>query len=175
MKTLGHRLDSPLTPKMPSKLAIIQLRLENIVTCLNGAVTTVELVSKNLKTPFLEPIVNTVCSLLNAAQVIICDPDITVVTEWSQTIKQNKEECVEMLEKIHQVLYAIIRVHMTSNTGGELTPKMLDNLGQFTEYVYDMTQPLVLITAVGHSTRSTPLWKLSRKKRDSRHFSARVT
>jgi hypothetical protein len=66
---------------MPSKSAIIQIRLENIVASLNGAVTTVELVSKNLKTPFLEPIVNTVCSLLTAAQVIIHEPTKVVITE----------------------------------------------------------------------------------------------
>jgi hypothetical protein len=66
---------------MPPKSAISQIRLENIVTCLKGAVTTVELVSKNLKTPFLEPIVNTVSSLLLIAQVIICDPNSAVVTE----------------------------------------------------------------------------------------------
>ncbi|KAJ7434558.1 hypothetical protein FB451DRAFT_1109905 [Mycena latifolia] len=105
---------------MPLKSAIAQIHLENIITCLNGAVTTVELVSKNLNTPFLEPIVNTVCSLLTAAQ----------------TIKKNKEECVEMLEKIHQLLYAIIQVHLTSNTVGELTPKMLDNLGQFAQTLH---------------------------------------
>jgi hypothetical protein len=38
-----------------------------------------------------------------------------------------------MLEQIHQLLYAIIQVHMTSNTGNELTPKMLKHLGHFTE------------------------------------------
>jgi hypothetical protein len=38
-----------------------------------------------------------------------------------------------MLEKVHQLLYAIIQLHLTSNTGGELTPKMLNHLGQFTE------------------------------------------
>jgi hypothetical protein len=66
------QLGSRLIAKMPSKSAITQIRLENIITCLNAAVTTVELVSKGLKTPFLEPIVNTVCSLLTAAQVGAC-------------------------------------------------------------------------------------------------------
>ena len=55
------------------------------------------------------------------------------MTQYSQAIKKNKDECVEMLEQIHQLLYAIIQVHITSNTGGELTPKMLDNLAQFAE------------------------------------------
>jgi hypothetical protein len=40
---------------------------------------------------------------------------------------------MKMLEQIHQLLYAIIHVHATSSTGGELTPKMLNNLGQFAE------------------------------------------
>ncbi|KAJ6521624.1 hypothetical protein DFH09DRAFT_1097611 [Mycena vulgaris] len=53
---------------MSSKSAIDQIRFKNIVACLNTAVTTVELVSKGLKTPFLESIVTTVCSLLTAAQ-----------------------------------------------------------------------------------------------------------
>jgi hypothetical protein len=48
-------------------------------------------------------------------------------------VKRNKEVCVKMLEQIHQLLYAIIHVHITSNAGGKFTPKMLDNLGQFTE------------------------------------------
>jgi hypothetical protein len=61
---------------MPTKPTITQIRLENILTGLNTAVTTVERVSKGLKTPFLEPIVNTVCSLLVAAQVLLSHPDL---------------------------------------------------------------------------------------------------
>jgi hypothetical protein len=63
---------------MPSKSAITQIRLENIITCLNAAVTTVKLVFKGLKTPFLEPIVNTVCSLLTAAQVSVIVTQISL-------------------------------------------------------------------------------------------------
>jgi hypothetical protein len=66
---------------MPPKSSITQLRLENITTCLSAAVTTVELVSKGLRTPFLEPIVKTVSSLLATVQVIICDTEIMVVTD----------------------------------------------------------------------------------------------
>jgi hypothetical protein len=74
---------------MPFKSTITQNRLENIIICLNGAVTTVELVSKHLKTPFLEPIVNTICSLLTAAQVIRSDPDLTVT---DQLLTDDQEE-----------------------------------------------------------------------------------
>jgi hypothetical protein len=55
------------------------------------------------------------------------------LTNTGQKIKKNKDVCTGMLEQIHKLLYAIIQVHITSNTGGELTPKMLDNLGQFAE------------------------------------------
>jgi hypothetical protein len=55
---------------MPTQSSIAQIRLDNIQTCLNAAVTTVEVVLKGLKTPFLEPIVNTMRSLLGAVQVV---------------------------------------------------------------------------------------------------------
>jgi hypothetical protein len=55
---------------MPTQSSTARIRLDNIQTCLNTAVTTVELISKGLKTPFLEPIVNTMRSLLGAVQVL---------------------------------------------------------------------------------------------------------
>jgi hypothetical protein len=51
IKALRARVYSPSDSEMPSKSVITQIRLENIIACLNGAVTTVELVSKGLKTP----------------------------------------------------------------------------------------------------------------------------
>jgi hypothetical protein len=120
---------------MPTQSTLTQIRLENIKTCLDAAVTTVEVVSHGLKTPFLESIVNTVRSLLGAIQVVESLGHLAglELTNTHQTIKKNKDVCVEMLEQIHQLLYAIIQVYITSNTEGELTPKMLDNLGQFAE------------------------------------------
>ncbi|KAJ7465512.1 hypothetical protein FB451DRAFT_1486947 [Mycena latifolia] len=105
---------------MPTLSAITQIRLDNIIICLNAAVSTVEVVSTGLETPFLKPIVTTMWSLLSVVQ----------------TIKNNKDVCLKMLEQIYQLLHAIIRVHMTSNTGGELTPKMLNNLGHFAETLH---------------------------------------
>ncbi|KAJ6493488.1 hypothetical protein DFH09DRAFT_1104483 [Mycena vulgaris] len=105
---------------MPPQSTVTQIRLDNIVVCLNAAVAAVEVISKGLETPFLGPIVTTMHSLVIAIQ----------------TVKKNKEVCVKMLEQIHQLLYAIIQVHITSNTAGELTPKMLHNLGQFAETLH---------------------------------------
>ncbi|KAJ6549254.1 hypothetical protein DFH09DRAFT_1039450 [Mycena vulgaris] len=105
---------------MPTPSTLTRIRLDNIIICLNAAVTTVEVVSRELNTPFLGPIVTTMWSLLAVVQ----------------TIKKNKDVCVKMLEQIHQLLYAIIQIHMPSNTGGELTPKMLNNLGHFAETLH---------------------------------------
>ncbi|KAJ7453407.1 hypothetical protein FB451DRAFT_1281166 [Mycena latifolia] len=54
------------------------------------------------------------------------------------SIKRNRDDCTQMLEQIHELLYAIIRFHVTSgaDAGGELSPKMLDNLGAFTETLH---------------------------------------
>jgi hypothetical protein len=119
--------------KMHTQTALPQIRLDNIKTCLNAAMTTLDVVSKNLKTPFLEPIVNTTRSLLSVVEVISWSSGSWEMTNSTQRIKKNKDVCAEMLEQIHKLLYAIIHVHLTSNTGGKLTPKMLDNLGQFTQ------------------------------------------
>jgi hypothetical protein len=124
----------PIITRMPAHSSITQIRLDNIKTCLNDAVTTVDVLSKNLKTPFLEPIVNTMWSILGTVQVIVLGHlGAMELTNTHQKIKRNKEVCAEMLGQIHKLLYAIIQVHIASNTGGELTPKMLDNLGQFAE------------------------------------------
>jgi hypothetical protein len=119
---------------MPIQSSITQIRLDNIRTCLNTAVTTLDLVSTNLKTPFLESIVNTMWSLLRAVEVIAYCLCSCSFTNSPQTVKKNKDVCAELLEQIHKLLYAIIQLHMTSNTGGELSPTMLNNLGNFTEY-----------------------------------------
>ncbi|KAJ6481615.1 hypothetical protein DFH09DRAFT_1292368 [Mycena vulgaris] len=41
-----------------------------------------------------------------------------------------------MLEQIHELLYAILRLHVNSDTGGELSPSMLKNVKNFTDILY---------------------------------------
>ncbi|KAJ6490549.1 hypothetical protein DFH09DRAFT_1377297, partial [Mycena vulgaris] len=53
-----------------------------------------------------------------------------------QTVKRNKDDCIMMLEQTHELLYAIIHLHVTSDTGGELSPNMLNHLGKFTETLH---------------------------------------
>jgi hypothetical protein len=48
-------------------------------------------------------------------------------------VKRNKNECAQLLENIHPVLYAIISLHLKSETVESLAPAMLDNIGRFME------------------------------------------
>jgi hypothetical protein len=57
------------------------------------------------------------------------------LTRLLKTIKTNREDCTQMLEQVHGLLYGIIRLYMASETGAELSPNMLENLGKFTQCV----------------------------------------
>ncbi|KAJ6572539.1 hypothetical protein DFH09DRAFT_1277443 [Mycena vulgaris] len=105
---------------MPLQPTTAQTRFENILTSLTAAMATFDEVSHSVETPFLRPISSTIQSLL------------TVV----QTVKKNRDDCAQMLEQIHGLIYAIIRLHITSDTGSELPPDMLYNLGKFTETLH---------------------------------------
>jgi hypothetical protein len=50
-------------------------------------------------------------------------------------VKQNKNECSQLMEQTYELLNAILIVHIKSDTGGDLLPSVLTHIGQFTEYV----------------------------------------
>ncbi|KAJ6579145.1 hypothetical protein DFH09DRAFT_1077440 [Mycena vulgaris] len=105
---------------MPIQPTAAQIRLDNILTALSAAVATFEVVAASLKAPFLEPISNIMRSLLAIVQAV----------------KKNNDDFTRMLEQIHELLYEIIRLHMAPDTGGELSPEMLNHLGKFTETLH---------------------------------------
>ncbi|KAJ7827297.1 hypothetical protein B0H13DRAFT_1917729 [Mycena leptocephala] len=113
LQPLVHHQDAPhLTPT--------QIRLNNIVTCLTVTADTVQILASSLKTPFLAALYNTVQSLLRNVQ----------------TIKQNKDNCTELLEQTYELLNAVLMVHVKSDTGGELPPSVLHHIGKFTETLH---------------------------------------
>ncbi|KAJ7457771.1 hypothetical protein FB451DRAFT_1372421 [Mycena latifolia] len=93
---------------MPLQPDAAQIHFNHISTALSAGVTTWHMMCESLKAPFLEPISNIMASLLTSVQ----------------TVKRNQDDCARMLEQIHQLLYAIIHVHLKSDTGGELPPDM---------------------------------------------------
>ncbi|KAJ7023664.1 hypothetical protein C8F04DRAFT_1271234 [Mycena alexandri] len=105
---------------MPPKVAAPQIRLQNATACLTATAAPLEILANTLKAPFLEAMSNTTQSLL----------------ECIQTVKQNKNDCTQLIEQTHQLLHAIIVVHIKSDTGGELPPNMLNQIGKFTETLH---------------------------------------
>ncbi|KAJ6514109.1 hypothetical protein DFH09DRAFT_1288194 [Mycena vulgaris] len=105
---------------MPPRPIATEIRLNNIVKCFTIAVDTLEVLANSFKTPLLEPISNTAKSLLTAVQ----------------TVKQNQNDCAQLLEQTYGLLYAIVSLHMTPGTGPDLSPSMLNHLGKFTDTLH---------------------------------------
>ncbi|KAJ6573191.1 hypothetical protein DFH09DRAFT_1312440 [Mycena vulgaris] len=102
---------------MPRQPTVAQVRFNNIITCLSAAVNTLDIISKTLETPFLPAIASTMNSLLLSVQ----------------SVKKHRDDCTRMMEQIHELLYAVIRLHINPDTSGELPPSMLKSLAMFTE------------------------------------------
>ncbi|KAJ7616215.1 P-loop containing nucleoside triphosphate hydrolase protein [Mycena polygramma] len=105
---------------MPFPLSDNQTRLKNISTCLLAASRTLHMLSTCLKDPVLVAIANTTESLLQCAQAI----------------KQNKNNCSQLLEQTHELLDTIIVLYIKSDSGGNFTPSVLKHLGKFTETLH---------------------------------------
>ncbi|KAF7359663.1 hypothetical protein MVEN_00690400 [Mycena venus] len=105
---------------MPTPPYDIQMRLSNIMTCLTVTGDTLRILAASLKGPFLEMLSVTTQSLLKNIE----------------TVKQNKNNCVVLMEQTYELLNAIIILHIKSETGGELPPITLKHIGNFTETLH---------------------------------------
>ncbi|KAF7369389.1 hypothetical protein MVEN_00267800 [Mycena venus] len=99
---------------------ISQARLDTIITSLTAAVTIVERLSNGVHTPFLQPISNTIRSLLSSVQ----------------TVKRNKNDCAQMMEKIHDLTYGIISLHINPETKTDLSPHILNQIVEFAKTLH---------------------------------------
>ncbi|KAJ7187289.1 P-loop containing nucleoside triphosphate hydrolase protein, partial [Mycena filopes] len=94
-----------------------ETRLNNISKSLSVTTHTLELLVETLKFSALEAISNTTQSL---AKLVL-------------TIKQNKEDCAELMEHTSQLLAAVVDVYLKSDNGGEdLAPSVLNQIGNLT-------------------------------------------
>ncbi|KAJ7146593.1 hypothetical protein C8R44DRAFT_864339 [Mycena epipterygia] len=105
---------------MSPKTIVTERRLYEIVAGLTPILSLLNEWSDAFGTPFIPAISNTTLSL------------ITLV----QNVKKNKEECIQLMENVHQVLYAIVNLHIQSGTGSSLPPATLYNLGKLTETLH---------------------------------------
>ncbi|KAJ7035317.1 P-loop containing nucleoside triphosphate hydrolase protein, partial [Mycena alexandri] len=105
---------------MPRQLTTPEIRLNNIATCVTITANTLAALVDTLKISALEAILNTTQSLMKMVE----------------TIKQDKNDCAELMEYIHQLLNAIMGVYIESDTGAELPPSVLNQVAKFTETLH---------------------------------------
>ncbi|KAJ7018205.1 hypothetical protein C8F04DRAFT_1329177 [Mycena alexandri] len=105
---------------MPRQPTITEVRLNDLSKCLAITTNTFDVLVHTLKISGLEAISNTTQSLLGLVQ----------------TVKQNKDECTELMEYTHELLKAIIGVYIKSDTGPELPPSMLNEIAKFMETLH---------------------------------------
>ncbi|KAF7344021.1 hypothetical protein MVEN_01691500 [Mycena venus] len=105
---------------MPQSHILPDIRVENVTNSLRFAAVLLGDMHDGFGTPFLQAILNTTLSLITAVQ----------------NVKRNKDQCIRLLENIHQLIYAIADLHVSSDTIGELTPTALNHIGQLTETLH---------------------------------------
>ncbi|KAJ7620698.1 hypothetical protein DFH06DRAFT_63574 [Mycena polygramma] len=101
---------------MPPRLSVTQIRLNNIKNCLAATADSFEALASGLKEPFLEGISYTTKTLLKNVE--------------------NKDECVQLLEQTHELLNAVLVTYIKSDTGVDLAPDVLDQIGKFTQTLH---------------------------------------
>ncbi|KAJ6467308.1 hypothetical protein C8R45DRAFT_1079279 [Mycena sanguinolenta] len=100
---------------MPRQPTATESRLENIADCLVPTLESLNELNDAFAPPFVQPISDTVASLLKCVK----------------NVKQNKNECAQLLENIYQVICAIINLHIKSEVAGALSPVMTEHVGKF--------------------------------------------
>ncbi|KAJ7488021.1 hypothetical protein FB451DRAFT_1529027 [Mycena latifolia] len=106
---------------MPRKPAIIDIQLNSIAACLTPVLALLNELLHCFGAPFVQAISNTALNLVSAVQ----------------NAKTNKEECMKLTEHIHEILFAIIKLHMQSEPpGGFLPPATLHHIGNFTKTLH---------------------------------------
>ncbi|KAJ7696644.1 hypothetical protein B0H16DRAFT_1841182 [Mycena metata] len=105
---------------MPPQQTATRVRLDNISTCVTITINTLNILVHTLKIYGLEAMVNTTQSLLKLVQ----------------TIKQDKNECAELMEQTYVILNAIIGIYIKSDTGLELPPSTLNKIANFTQTLH---------------------------------------
>ncbi|KAJ7037601.1 hypothetical protein C8F04DRAFT_1180342 [Mycena alexandri] len=105
---------------MPRQPTTTEIRLNNISTCVVITVDTLSVLVNTFKISDLEAISNTTQSLLKLLK----------------TVKQEKNECAELMEHAHNLLNTIIGTYIKSDTGTELAPPMLNEIANFTQALF---------------------------------------
>ncbi|KAJ7699731.1 hypothetical protein B0H16DRAFT_1749316 [Mycena metata] len=93
----------------------------------------------NNLTAHLTPILNLLVDLNDA----FCPPLVQAIIKTTealiagvQNVKRNKDQCLQLVESIHPVLFAILRIHLESEAVGSLPPAILEDVAEFTNTLH---------------------------------------
>ncbi|KAJ7108366.1 hypothetical protein C8R43DRAFT_1243548 [Mycena crocata] len=92
-------------------------RLVDLVRYSTVAASTAREIADSANVPFLQMTASLTASILTAVQ----------------TAKFNKEQCIAMVEQIHEILCTIIHLYCSHKTEGVLPPPLLYDIAKFTE------------------------------------------
>ncbi|KAJ7333393.1 hypothetical protein DFH08DRAFT_1021040 [Mycena albidolilacea] len=105
---------------MPRQPTAIKRRVSNAAAGLEPALALLKEINNAFGPPFVQPIANTIETFISMAQ----------------NVKRNKEECAQLMETTHQILYTIIKLYLKSETVESLAPAVLDNIGKFLDTLH---------------------------------------
>ncbi|KAJ7166866.1 hypothetical protein C8R46DRAFT_1219249 [Mycena filopes] len=101
---------------MPHPHTTIKSRVDSITAYLTPALTLLGELNDAFGLSYVQPIIKTVQALIVGVQ----------------NVKRNKDECFQLVESIHQILYPIIQLHLKSERLGTNSLVVLDAIGGFT-------------------------------------------
>ncbi|KAJ7181201.1 hypothetical protein C8R46DRAFT_1319993 [Mycena filopes] len=101
---------------MPHLHTTPKSHVDSITTYLTPALTLLDELNDAFGLSYVQPIIKTVQALIVGVQ----------------NVKRNKDECFQLVESIHQILYPIIQLHLKSETLGTNSLVLLDAIGEFT-------------------------------------------
>ncbi|KAJ7732013.1 hypothetical protein B0H16DRAFT_1468818 [Mycena metata] len=97
-----------------------EARIHKLTACLAPAVILLEELNDAFGPSFIQSIISTVQALIAGIQ----------------NVKRNKDDCFQLVEGIHQVVYPIIHLHLRSEAAGYLHPEVLHKVAQFTDTLH---------------------------------------
>ncbi|KAJ7889524.1 hypothetical protein B0H14DRAFT_2561728 [Mycena olivaceomarginata] len=106
----------------------IEPRLNAVTAWLTPAIALLNDLHDGFDTPFLQTISGTSLSLIN-------------------NVRRNRDDCIELIERIPKILYGIVDLHLTSKSKGVLSPAALNNVGNFNRTSSTLCKILVFAEA----------------------------
>jgi Na+-transporting methylmalonyl-CoA/oxaloacetate decarboxylase beta subunit len=106
---------------------------KNLIQYTSHAATTAKQIADSSQVPFLGSTAVLTLSILKSVEVIQFVLRWYIATNSEQNIRSYKNECVQMVEQIYEIICAILKLYTTSETNGVLSTALLYDIGKFTE------------------------------------------